>query len=138
TRSANLSPDLWATLSQAWKLRGDPHSAAAKKTARRLVRACLAICHAPAYQQDHAESLAQDFAHVPIPADRALFDRVADAGDDVAVLLDPLADATDVVGRLLAKDAAKLGVPSGKSGGQIADGQWTVTVAYYGAAKGRW
>ena len=137
-RQANLDPMAWESLIRAWRLDGDLHSKAAKATARRLARVSLAVCHSPTYQHDHAGGLAQDFAHVPVPADRALFESVAQAGDDVAVLLNPLVDATTVVARLLGKVAQGLAVVGTTAGGQVADGQWAVSVAYFAAAKGRW
>lgn len=139
-RHANIAPTVWQSLARAWALSGGLDSKIAKTMARRLLRTCLAICHAPTYQQDHAEGLAQDFAHVPIPAARPLFERIADVGDDVAVLLNPLTDVSDVVARLLGKDTKELAVPSTRGGGQIqiAEGHWTITVAYYGSSKGRW
>jgi len=38
-------------------------------------------------KQVHQDALAQDWAHVPIPREAALFGRLARAGDQVAVLL---------------------------------------------------
>lgn len=137
-RHANLDPAMWSALARAWSFDDDLHSNSAKSAARRLMRACLAICHAPTYQQDHAAGLAQDSAHVPLPLDRAVFDRLAEAGNDVAVLLDPLADPTAVLDRLLGKSGRRLAVVRTATGGQVADGRWVVSVAYFGASKGRW
>ena len=85
---------MWKTLRQHWKLNGDRHGAAAKMLTRKLFRVSVAICHAPSYEADHRDSLAQDWAHVPIPHDKDVFDEAASLGGKLAVLLDPQMDPT--------------------------------------------
>ncbi|WP_415785707.1 type ISP restriction/modification enzyme [Deinococcus saxicola] len=63
----------------------------------------LAVLSAPAYRQEHAEYLAEDWPRVPLPASRAVLAQSADLGRRVAELLDPQArpELPGVVGRLV-------------------------------------
>jgi hypothetical protein len=135
---ANLTSEVWATIAKRWGSPIELDTQEARDVARRLARVCLAICHSPTYQEDHAEALAQDFARVPIATERALFDRIADAGDTVSKLLNPLVDPSALIEALLGKDASMLAVTTARKGGQVAEGNWMVSVSYYGGAKGRW
>jgi hypothetical protein len=94
--------------------------------------------HSPQYEADHADSLAQDWAHIPIPRDKVLFAEVVALGKKIVVLLDPTAAADDVVKEVLGDDAGKIGVSRTRGGGQVAQQDLIVAIAYYGAAKGRW
>jgi len=76
---------------------------------------------------------------LPIPSDPAGFDRLVEAGDKVATLLDPSTDADQVITALVGADRVKhLGVVRRRSGGPIDAMDLAVTVSYYGAAKGDW
>ncbi len=70
----------------------------------------MAICYAPEYQSEHKDSLAQDWVHLPIPKDPALFSELAAVGEQVATLLDPLANATKILKEILKEDLRSLGV----------------------------
>ncbi len=135
---ANLAEAVWQTLRGRWDLRGDRRSATARKLARTLFSVCLAICHAPQYESDHLESLAQDWAHVPIPRDWKLVESVAELGAKVATLLNPFADARSTVRAILGKDAQSLGTVARVGGGTVRASDFTVTFSYYGAAQGSW
>jgi hypothetical protein len=138
-RTANLFPGAWTVLKSAWDLPGDFGGDAAKRLVSRLFRLALAIMHAPQYERDHADAIAQDWAHLPIPKRMALLDQLADVGNELAVLLDPTADAGLVVDGIIGRPAAKrLGVLTRSDGGAICAEDLTVEVSYYGAAVGRW
>ena len=53
----------------------------------------LAVMHAPAYREDHAEYLAEDWPRIPLPEDKTGLETGAELGKKVARLLDPLSDA---------------------------------------------
>ena len=84
---ANVNEAVWAALGTAWGLTGSRDGEDAKRLVRSLFRASLAICHAPQYEADHKDSLAADWAHIPIPKDRDAFADLVAAGGDIAVLL---------------------------------------------------
>jgi len=52
----------------------------ARALAGRLLRVAFAILHAPSYQAEHKSALSADWAHLPIPKDVNLFDRLVFAG----------------------------------------------------------
>lgn len=135
---ANLADSAWQGFSKAWNLRGDRTSATAKRLTRQLFRVCLALCHSSQYETDHQDSLAQDWAHVPIPTTKALFDEVAELGDRVAVLLNPLVDAGKVISTTLGKDVKGLSTVERVGGKAIVESDLVVTYSYYGAAQGSW
>ena len=135
---ANLAPRVWTKLSAQWRLRGDLGDPAASRLVGDLFRAALALMHAPQYEADHQESLAQDWAHLPIPRSLDLLGKLVEAGDAAAKLLDPMAGADKVVRQLLGEDAGTLGVLTKVGGGAVRDEARVVRVSYYGAAKGRY
>jgi hypothetical protein len=137
-RRANISADVWDTLREAWSLTGDVDGDDARAVVRQLFRASLALCHSPRYQEDHAESLAQDWAHVPIPIDRAIFDELASAGGRIAELLDPAADARQEIRDALGGDVSRLAVLRRSGGGSLGPGEAVLTIAHFGAAAGGW
>jgi len=135
---ANLPEEVWKSLGDIWDLRGDRSSAAARKMTRMLFRVCLALCHAPQYESDHKESLAQDWAHVPIPKDRKLAEHLTELGEKVASLLNPLADARATIRDILGRDTQALGVVARADGRVVREPDLIVTFSYYGAAQGSW
>lgn len=135
---ANLAPRAWSSLSKHWKLKGDIGGPAASRIVADLFRVALALMHAPQYETDHQESLAQDWAHLPIPRSLDLLGKLVEAGDAAAKLLDPMAGADKVVRELLGEDAGALGVLTKVGGGAVRDEARVVTVSYYGAARGRY
>ena len=138
-RTANLSHKAWAVLKATWRLAGETESVTARRFVGELFRYMLAVMHAPQYQLDHADALAQDWAHVPLCKDRERFRAIARLGDSVAMLLDPQADAERQIER-------KLGAQVARALAQVACIRETpvraqdldVTVSYYGSAQGRW
>src|SRR5262249_4934705 len=138
TRTANLSETVWTTLRDSWRLKGDLRSKDAKHLIRALFRYCTAIAHAPQYEVDHRDSLAQDWPHIPVSKDKVQFDEIVRLGDQVSRLLDPLADATAVIKSLIGKDTKTLGVIQRVGGGNVSESDLMVEYSYYGAATGRW
>jgi hypothetical protein len=137
-RQANLDPEVWSALKKAFALKGDLSGKDALSVSRRVARACLALCHAPQYQSEHKESLAQDWAHVPIPKSRPLFDELASAGDALAVLLNPAVSPTKALKAVLGDDAKSLAVPGKVGGGNVGEGDLLVEFSFFGGAQGGW
>jgi len=135
---ANLHEPLWEAVRTRWGLTGGLDGDDARRFVRALFRVCLAFGHAPEYQADHRDSLAQDWAHVPIPTDQNLFRELVDAGDRIATLLDPTASARDVIHEVLGNGAGSLAVLGRAGGGAVQESDLMVTVAHYGAARGGW
>ncbi len=137
-RVANLFLDSWRVLKREWNLSGELAEADAIALVRGLFRASLAILHAPAYEAEHGESLAQDWAHVPIPHSKAAFGRAVALGAQIAQLLDPSHEARGAVRAIVGTCAKALGVPCKEPTGAIAERDLMVTYSYYGGGKGRW
>ena len=135
---ANLAEDFWRSVSGGWGLGGGIDGAEAKNFVRRLFRACLAVCHAPQYEEEHRESLAQDWAHVPVPRDAVVFDLLAEAGGLVATLLNPLSEPRSAIKGALGDYAPRLAVLSAQDGAAIREDDLVVTVSHFGAARGGW
>jgi hypothetical protein len=136
--TANLSEGVWSALSTAWKLKGDRRGTDAKRLCRALFRYCTAIAHAPQYETDHKDSLAQDWPHIPISKDKTQFDEIVRLGDGIARLLNPLADASAVIKASLGKDTKSLGVVHRVDGANVNETDLRIDYSYYGAATGRW
>jgi hypothetical protein len=109
-RSANLAEKAWKAFSRTWRLSGDLLGPQAIALTRELFRVCLVVCHAPLYERDHKDSLAQDWAHIPIPRLKGVFGKLAKLGKSIAILLDPLKDPSAVARKALAGDLKSLGV----------------------------
>jgi hypothetical protein len=129
---------LWRAVSREWSLRGGLEGEEARGFVRRLFRVCLAICHAPQYEEEHRESLAQDWAHVPIPRDVALFERLAEAGGLIATLLNPLADTRAALKATLGGYARHLAVLDSADGAAVREDDLVISVPHFGAARGGW
>jgi hypothetical protein len=137
-RAANLNPEAWKVLRGAWGLRGELPDAPARQFVGELFRCTLAVLHSPQYEGEHGDALAQDWAHVPIPKDKALFGDLVKLGHVIATLLDPAAASDDTVRKVLGKGAAAIGVSRKRQGGQVAQQDLVVSIAYFGAARGKW
>jgi hypothetical protein len=135
---ANLIEQFWLAASVEWGLGGELASDAAKRFVRKLFRVCLSLCHAPQYEEEHRESLAQDWAHVPIPRDRELFEELARVGDLIATLLNPLTEARAAIRATLGEYAPKLAVLASTEGGAVRGNDLVITIAHFGAARGGW
>ena len=136
--SANLNENFWRAASREWSLRGGLEGEEARGFVRRLFRVCLAVCHAPQYEEEHRESLAQDWAHVPIPRNVALFDRLADAGGLIATLLNPLADPRAALKATLGDYAGQLAVLDSADGAAVREDDLVISVPHFGGARGGW
>lgn len=135
---ANLNLNVWNSLKNAWTIDGDIYDATAKHIARSLARVCLAVCHAPLYEREHKDSLAQDWAHIPIPRVFDEFTKVATAGDQVALLLNPLADVSTLVTDLLGPAMKELAVVHRSDGKPIRTADMEVKYSFFGGATGGW
>ena len=137
-RSANLAEGVWTVLKDAWGKKGDLTGRDAKRLCRGLFRYCLAISHAPQYEADHKESLAQDWPHIPICKDAAGFNEIATLGERLARLLDPQGDAGFVLKDLLDEDAKTLAVVRQGARGSVKESDLVVEHRYFGSAAGKW
>jgi hypothetical protein len=137
-RTANLSEGVWSTLRSAWNLKGDLRSGDAKRLSRALFRYCTVIAHSPQYESDHKDSLAQDWPHIPLCKDKEEFDAIVKLGEQLARLLNPLADPAPVLKGTLGKDAKTLAVVQRIGGGNVKQSDLLIEYSYYGAATGRW
>jgi hypothetical protein len=137
-KSANLAAAAWLNLKTAWKLGGDVQGVEAKGVCRSLFRYCIAISHAPQYESDHKDQLAQGWPHIPLTKEAALFKKTAALGEQVSQLLDPLAEPGTILKALLGKAAKKLAVVESKNGGSFDEAALKVKYSYYGPAMGRW
>jgi len=134
-RTANLPPATWRALRDHFGLAGERNSTEAHAFTGRLFRVVLALLHSPDFQADHRDALRYDWAHISIPKDRALFEEFVSLGDQIALLLDPAMDADGIVERILgASRVRSLGVLRSTA----VDPDLRVSIAYFGAAKGRW
>ena len=68
---------------------------------QQLFQLALGVMHAPQYEEDHRDGLSQDWAHVPVPKEKASALRLAKTGAAVAALLDPTVSADKVLRALL-------------------------------------
>lgn len=59
-------------------------------------------------------------------------------GEEIATLLDPAVTADAVISKLLGKPSKTLGVSRKRHGAQVSQPDLIVTVAYFGAARGKW
>jgi len=137
-RRANISPQFWKRVKSKWELAGDLTSETAKQFTRRLMRVCLAICHAPAYVDEHREALGETWAHVPLPRDYDLFREIARKGEKISVLLDPLVNANSVLDDVLGSERSDLAVLRHADGRAIQKEDLVVTISHFGSARGGW
>jgi hypothetical protein len=135
---ANLSEPAWNVLYRAWKLRGDVRGVDARRIVRALFRLSMVVLHSPAFEEAYGPALVEGYAGIPIPRDRKLLDEAVAVGDQLGVLLDPLAKADKVLWDVLGKRTGAIAVPARTDGKTIAAGDLGVTISYYGAAGGRW
>ncbi len=136
--TANLAPALWKALASQWHLKGDLTEKSALAVVDQLFALTLAVGHAPRFEADHAESLAQDWLHLPIPRDKAVLKECASLGAQVGTLLDPATDPTRLLTSLLGARRRHLAVIATRSTEAVHDGDLVVTVSYFGAAPGKW
>lgn len=137
---ANLRNAVMKACGSAWGVQDLDNQNSAIGLTRRVMHAILAATSSPQYQDDHREHLLHgEWARVPLPKDKDVFDDLVSAGELLAILLDPFKEARDAVEAVLGSaTAANLAVLSREGGGTVRQGELVVEVSYYGAAKGRW
>lgn len=137
-RLANLSPEIWAALREAWGAMGGLETSDAHLCASKLIHICLAIMNSPAYRLDHASALGADWARVPIPRHSALVRRLGQLGGLVAALMDCSTDSASGVREILGRDKlASIAAIRRSDGHPISADDLRVTISYFGAAPGR-
>lgn len=137
-RQSNLAPGVWAGLKHAFNLKGELSGKEARSLSHQLARVSMALCHSPQYQSEHKDSLAQDWAHVPIPKSRPVFDELVLAGEKLAILLNPVANPSRILKTMLGDDLKHLAVP-GKNGAKSLDeNDLLVKYSFFGGATGGW
>jgi hypothetical protein len=138
-RDANIPEVAWRVLRDHFGLKGERRDASARGFVGRLFRVAFAIIYAPTYQAEHKSALSADWAHLPIPKDAKLFDRLVTAGEQVTRLLDAGRDAGDVIQTVVGADRARvLGSLRRLDGEQVRPADLKITVTYWGGGKGRW
>ncbi|MBB6413697.1 type ISP restriction/modification enzyme [Mesorhizobium sangaii] len=137
-RLANMSPEIWAALREAWDKAGGLEAPDAHLCANELIHICLAIMNSPAYRMEHASALGADWARVPIPRNPALARQVSELGRLVAALMDCSTDASSVLPEILGRDKlASIAAIRRSDGHSISADDLRVTISYFGAAPGR-
>jgi hypothetical protein len=138
-RDANLPEATWRVLRDHFGLKGERRDKPARALVGKLFRIVFAALHAPSYQSEHKSALSADWAHVPIPKDKKLFDRLVAAGEQITRLLDADRDAADVIKAVIGVDLARaLGPLKRTDAKQVRPDDLKVTVTYWGGGKGRW
>lgn len=138
-RDANLPEATWRVLRGHFGLKGERRDDDARDLVGKLFRAALAVLHAPSYQAEHKSALSADWAHLPIPKDIALFERLVSAGEKITRLLDTGRDANELIKTIIGTERARTLGPLKRAGGkQVRSEDLKVTVTYWGGGKGRW
>ena len=138
-RDANIGEKTWRVLSAHFGLVGERRDTNARALVGKLFRIAFAVLHAPAYQAEHKSALSADWAHLPIPKDRDLFEKLVAAGELVTRLLDANRDAREVIEAVLGRErAALLGPLKRAGGGNLHPADLKITVSYWGGSRGRW
>lgn len=138
-QQANLAENAWSVFRVAFGIDGERTDEPARTFVSRLFRVTLAILYAPAYQREHRSALGADWAHLPVPKNLELLDRLAEAGATVATLLDMTADPRAALEATLGRARlAALAGPSRVGGGQVRPEEMRLTITYFASAKGRW
>jgi hypothetical protein len=138
-RDANLPEPTWRVLRGHFGLKGERRDEAARALVGKLFRVVFAILHAPSYQAEHKSALSADWAHLPMPKDIRLFDRLVAAGEQVTRLLDADRDAGNVIKAVVGADRARaLGPLKRADAKQVRPDDLKITVTYWGGGKGRW
>jgi len=136
---ANIPEATWRVLRDHFDHKGERRDDSARIFVGRLFRIAFAVLHAPSYQAEHKSALSADWAHLPIPKDAKLFDRLVTAGEFVTRLLDASRDAGDVIEAVVGTDRVRaLGPLKRTDGKQVRPEDLRITVTYWGGGKGRW
>jgi SAM-dependent methyltransferase len=148
-RYANLGEAVWRTLGVHFELTEPTDtirrftflrdSDVARTFVGKLFRVGFAVLHAPAYQAEHKSALSADWAHLPIPKNRELFEQLVAKGEQVTRLLDANRDARDVIEAVLGRErAALIGPLKRTDGGNLRPDDLKISITYWGGGKGRW
>jgi hypothetical protein len=138
-RDANIPEATWRILRGHFGLEGERRDETARSLVGQLFRIAFAILHAPSYQAEHKSALSSDWAHLPIPKDAALFERLVAAGEQVTRLLNANRDAGDVIETIVGADRTRtIGPLKRFDGKHVRAEDHIVTVTYWGGGKGRW
>ncbi|HSS77200.1 MAG TPA: type ISP restriction/modification enzyme, partial [Thermoanaerobaculia bacterium] len=138
SREANLAEDAWRALRDTWSLAGTIGDDEALRIVRTLFSLTLALAHAPQYEADHKDTLSQDWIHLPIPKNRALFEEIGRLGETVGTLLDPAAEVSKVLRTILGSSQRTLAVVASRDGTAVRDSDLVVTYSFFGVAQGAW
>ena len=138
TRKSNLNDAVWQALKGFWCLAGDLEGNDALSLSRQMARMCMAICHSSAYELEHKDSLAQDWAHVPVPKDKGLFEELVKYGGRIASLLNPLASVDKVLNEVLAGEENHLAIVGRRGGGAVRQADLIIKYSFFGNARGGW
>lgn len=138
-REANIAEPAWRVLRSHFDLEGERTGNDARAFVGKILRSAFALLHAPSYQAENKSALSSDWAHLPIPKDAGLLDKLTAAGEQVAQLLDANRDARSVIDTVLTKERAKqLAQFRRADGNAINADDLIVTVTYWGGGKGKW
>ena len=137
-RIANIAEPAWNALRDHFGLNGRREGQAARMLTGELFKVILSLLHAPRYQEEHRNALSADWAHPPVPRNRALFNELVAAGGLVATLLDAGSDVDNAIHDLLGETAAQIGPLRRHDDGQVRDQDLMVSIAYWGGAPGGW
>lgn len=138
-RDANIAEPAWRMLRDHYGLTGERSGDDARALVGKLFRVAFATLHAPSYQSEHKSALSSDWAHLPIPKELDLLNRLVDVGEQVVRLLDANRDARQVIEDVLTPERAKqLGQLRRADGAQVSADDLKLTVTYWGGGKGKW
>lgn len=149
-RYANIAENVWRIAGKHFGLTEyDPKSDSrltvtrASKAARdfvgKLFRVGFAVFHAPAYQSEHKSALSADWAHLPIPKDHQLFERLVEKGEQVIRLLDADRDASEVIEAVLGHQRmASLGQMRRVDSENLHPADLKIEISYWGGSRGGW
>jgi len=138
-RDANLPEAAWRIFRDHFCLDGGRRNDSARAFVGKLFRVAFAVLYTPSYQAEHKSALSADWAHLPIPKDAGLFDRIVSVGEQVTRLLDASRDAREVIEAVVGVDRARaLGPLKRIDGEQVRSADLKVTITYWGGGKGRW
>lgn len=138
-RDANIAEPAWRVLRDHFGLTGERSGDDARAFVGKLFRVAFATLHAPSYQSEHKSALSSDWSHLPIPKNADLLDRLVDAGEQVARLLDADRDAREVVEAVLTPERAKmLGQLRRLDDANVSADDLHLTITYWGGGKGKW
>jgi hypothetical protein len=79
----------------------------------------IAVVHSPAYRQEHADALRQNWPRIPLPLSAAILSKSAKRGRGVASLLDPEMQIAGVTARVVYAELKTIGVVTPLAGNTI-------------------